>query len=57
MNRSRLLLAALLLPASASAYTDPGSGALLWQMIVAGFVGMMFYGRRILKWFGNLRKH
>ena len=57
MNRSRLLLTALLLPACASAYTDPGSGALLWQMIVAGFVGMMFYARRILKWFGNFRKH
>jgi hypothetical protein len=32
----------------AQAYTDPGSGALIWQMLVAGFVGLMFYGRRFL---------
>jgi hypothetical protein len=30
----------------ASAYTDPGTGALIWQMIAAGFVGAMFYVRR-----------
>jgi hypothetical protein len=35
----------------AQAYTDPGSGALIWQMLVAGFVGLMFYGRRFLTWF------
>jgi hypothetical protein len=32
----------------ASAYTDPGSGALLWQLLVAGFVGGMYYFRNIL---------
>ena len=28
------------------AYIDPGSGALIWQAIVAGFVGAGFYFRR-----------
>ena len=32
----------------ASAYADPGSGALLWQILVAGFVGALFYLRRFL---------
>jgi hypothetical protein len=31
----------------AKAYTDPGTGALIWQMVAAGFVGAMFYFRRI----------
>jgi hypothetical protein len=26
-------------------YTDPGSGALLWQLLVAGFIGALFYAR------------
>jgi hypothetical protein len=37
----------------ASAYTDPGSGALIWQMMVAGLVGVGFYFRRITAWFRN----
>ena len=28
------------------AYIDPGSGALIWQAIVAGLVGAGFYFRR-----------
>jgi hypothetical protein len=35
----------------ARAYTDPGTGAMLWQMLAAGFVGLMFYFRRITGWF------
>lgn len=35
----------------ASAYTDPGSGALIWQMVAAGFVGAMFYLRKFTSWF------
>jgi hypothetical protein len=35
----------------ARAYTDPGSGMLLWQMLVAGFVGVTFYLRRLTSWF------
>ena len=35
----------------ARAYTDPGTGALIWQMLVAGVVGVGFYFRRITSWF------
>lgn len=43
------------------AYVDPGSGQLIWQMLVAGFVGALFYFKRIrlffqklfTKWFGK----
>jgi hypothetical protein len=37
----------------ARAYADPGSGALIWQMLVAGLVGVGFYFRRITAWFKN----
>jgi hypothetical protein len=30
------------------AYIDPGSGALLWQAILAGFFGVMFYFRKFI---------
>lgn len=39
----------------ASAYTDPGSGALIWQMLMAGFVGGLFYVRRFTAWFRGKR--
>jgi len=51
---SPVLIAVLLLffvEQHARAYTDPGSGALLWQIVAAGFVGVMFYIRKILGWF------
>lgn len=32
----------------ALAYADPGSGALIWQMIVASMVGALFYFRKFL---------
>ncbi len=32
------------------AYADPGSGILFWQLLVAGFAGLMFYLRRLLRW-------
>jgi hypothetical protein len=32
----------------AYAYTDPGSGALLWQALVAAFIGVGFYFRKFL---------
>ncbi|HEX8985241.1 MAG TPA: hypothetical protein VF767_07415 [Bryobacteraceae bacterium] len=35
----------------ASAYTDPGTGTLIWQMLAAGFVGLMFYLRKFTTWF------
>ena len=34
----------------AAAYVDPGAGALLWQMVVAGLLGGLFYLRRITAW-------
>ena len=34
----------------AHAYTDPGSGVLLWQMGVAAVLGALFYVRRATKW-------
>jgi hypothetical protein len=37
--------------AEAAAYTDPGSGALLWQLLAAGFFGSLFYLRRLTGWF------
>ena len=40
----------------AKANTDPGSGALIWQLLVAGFVGSMFYIRRITDWFKRKRQ-
>ena len=49
-----LLLAVALLASverPAFAYTDPGSGALLWQALIAGLAGLMFYMRRIAVWF------
>ncbi|MGA3163607.1 MAG: hypothetical protein ABSD77_05335 [Verrucomicrobiota bacterium] len=32
------------------AYIDPGFGALLWQMIVAVFVGFLFYLKQTRRW-------
>jgi len=55
----RLLLlsiaAAVLAERDACAYTDPGSGALLWQAMLAAFFGSLFYVRRFINWF-NSRK-
>jgi len=51
-----LFLVALVMFATekeARAYTDPGTGALIWQMLVAGLVGVGFYFRRITSWFKN----
>ena len=36
------------------AYIDPGSGALVWQAIVAGLVGVSYYFRKYLgRFFGK----
>ena len=51
-----LFLVALVMFATereARAYTDPGTGALIWQMLMAGVVGVGFYFRRITTWFKN----
>jgi len=36
------------------AYVDPGSGMLAWQLIVAGFVGLLFYLKKIRSFFGRI---
>jgi hypothetical protein len=41
---------ALLLPGKAHAYIDPGSGALVWQMLVAAFFGLLFYVGKTRNW-------
>jgi hypothetical protein len=46
----------LLVPKRALAYTDPGSGALLLQTLIAGFTGLVFYFRRFLMRVLNLWK-
>jgi hypothetical protein len=39
------------------AYIDPGLGALIWQSIVAAFVGFLFYLKKTRQWIvGVLRK-
>jgi hypothetical protein len=30
-------------------YTDPGSGALLWQLLLAAFFGALFYARLLMR--------
>lgn len=36
------------------AYIDPGLGALLWQAIVAGAVGFLFYLKKTRRWIVDL---
>jgi hypothetical protein len=43
-----LLTLLLLMPSSAQAYVDPGAGTMIWQMLVAGFLGAIFYLRRLI---------
>ena len=45
------VVAILLVTSSpAYAYIDPGLGSLMWQLLFAGFVGGMFYVRKIRNW-------
>jgi hypothetical protein len=30
-------------------YTDPGAGALLWQLLLASFFGAVFYARLVMR--------
>ena len=53
-NRLILCLIAFLFSLrEANAYTDPGSGALIWQILMGAAVGCMFYFRRFISWFGK----
>ncbi len=60
MRRARVMVVVVVLllmaETPAAAYTDPGSGALLWQILVAGFVGAMFYWRKLTRWFRSKAK-
>ena len=50
------MLALLVLVATARpahAYVDPGSGALIWQAVLAAAFGFMFYARRVIKYVRN----
>jgi hypothetical protein len=38
------------------AYVDPGSGSMIWQVLVAGFVGLLFYWRRFWSFFSIRRR-
>lgn len=46
-----IIVLVILISRPAHAYTDPGSGALLIQILFAAFFGMMFYIRRIIRFF------
>ena len=43
-------LVVLCFEGKAWAYADPGSGTLVWQMLLAASVGFMFNLRRIMIW-------
>lgn len=42
----------LITESEAYGYTDPGSGALIWQMLLAASFGAVFYFRKLLSWLG-----
>ena len=49
-----VLLFVMLSERPAHAYTDPGSGMLIWQGLVAAFLGASFYFRKFFyKLFGS----
>jgi hypothetical protein len=43
-----LIFASSFVVQEANAYTDPGSGALIWQALMAGGVGLLFYVRKFI---------
>jgi len=51
-----VLVLCLAIPALAQGYVDPGSGAMIWQILAAGALGGAFLFRRFLtKWFRRNR--
>lgn len=42
-------VAGMMITPDAYAYVDPGSGALIWQLILAAFFGGSFYARSIIR--------
>jgi len=53
----RCLFLILLGATEARAYVDPGSGALIWQVAVAGLVSSLFWVRKIARWLKRLWRH
>jgi hypothetical protein len=55
-----LVALALVAPPAAHAYIDPGSGALIWQALLAAAVGALVYFRRavghVKSWFSGKPK-
>jgi hypothetical protein len=49
----RLITVAVISEQSLRAYTDPGSGTLVWQLLLGGLVGLSFELRRIKNWFSR----
>ena len=45
-----VLLLILASPRSASAYVDPGSGAMIWQILAAACLSSLFYVRKVVRW-------
>ena len=56
--KASLLLIPLFLatPAVSSAYTDPGTGAFVYQAAYAAFLGGTFYLRKVLDYFWARRR-
>jgi hypothetical protein len=52
---SLVFLASFATERYAAAYTDPGSGMLLWQMLLAALAGAAFYFRRFTSWIRSRR--
>ena len=45
-----LLVLLMSVPRPANAYVDPGSGAMIWQILAASVLGALFYVRKLVMW-------
>jgi hypothetical protein len=50
MHRMSIWYLIIVFPLAVPAYgyTDPGSGLMLWQVLGAVFIGLMFHARRVV---------
>jgi len=46
-----IVLLVVFFPATAHAYIDPGTGALIWQAFLVILVGLLFHFRRLVSRF------
>ena len=51
-----VLYLCLLFPTTAHAYSDPGSGLMLWQLMVSFVIGLLFYCKRFLAFLSGFLK-